>query len=260
MLKEIHDVYKPQNLFLSAFVRVQNDVVKVAYDLENIAKYVNAVLMMTFDLAGPWDGKVGFHAPLRGAGDNNIESRVNYFMSLGVPADKIVLGIPFFGRTFTTNDSGNIGDETINNSGFPGPFFNENGFLGYNEMCSMRRDNNWDISFDKESSQAIGKFKKNELTNVVTFDSPRSVANKVKFLMEKNLAGVWTWFVDSDDFRRRCEEDSTTFADFENVMPPLRKEQDFPLLRTLNEAMELLTPKKPDDDDETVSVAHFNEN
>lgn len=248
LLKEIRDVYKPQNLYLSSFIRTQNAVVENAYDLKNIAKYVDAILMMTFDLTGPWDDKVGFHAPLRGNGEKNIESRVRYFMDQGVPADKIVLGIPFFGRTFVTENDGNVGDRTINNHGFAGPFFREDGFLGYNEICSMRRDKQWDISFDPESSQAIGKFKHNGLTNVATFDSPRSVANKVKFLMEKNLAGVWTWFVDSDDFRRRCEVDTTAFSDYQNVSVPIRKEQDFPLLRTVNDAMELLTPQKAADD------------
>jgi len=59
--------------------------------------------------------------------------------------------------------------------------------------------------------------------------------------MENNLAGVWTWFVDSDDYRGYCKPDAKTFADFPNTQPPQRQELDYPLLRTINEAMELLS-------------------
>jgi len=59
--------------------------------------------------------------------------------------------------------------------------------------------------------------------------------------MDKNLAGVWTWFVDSDDFRGYCKPDTKTFADFPNTQAPVREELDYPLLRTINEAMELLS-------------------
>lgn len=243
LLKEIHDAFQPDKLFLSAMVRTRIKEVEKGYDLPNIAKYVDAVLMFTFDYAGYWDNKVGFHAPIRGQGENNIENRVQYFIDNGVPARKIVLGIPFFGRTFVSEFDGNVGDHTFD--GFPGPFFREKGFLGYNELCKLRKDQQWNISFNTTASQAIGKYKVNGNTQVVTFDSPRSVANKVKYLSENNLAGVWTWFVDSDDFRRKCEVDLTTFDDFPADLQPNapRKERDFPLLRTINQAIELMASK-----------------
>lgn len=240
LLEDIQNVFKPQNLYLSTMTRTQSDVVATGYDLRNIARIVDAILMFTYDYTGPWDNKVGFPAPLRGDGENNIESRVNYFLSQGVPAEKLILGIPFYGRTFITDNEGNIGDVTKDNSGFPGPYFRENAFLGYNEICRLQQIHTWDVSFDLRASQAIGKFKEDGVTKVTTFDTPRSVANKVKFMMEKNLGGVWNWFVDSDDFRGNCKADLTTFADFSQAVKEPRKEHDYPLLRTINEALQLL--------------------
>lgn len=196
LLKEISDVYKPQNLYLSAFIRPQKTIVEKAYDLRNIAKFVDAVLMMTFDMTGPWNQQVGFPASIKGAGEDNVESRVKYFKDLGVPSDKIFIGIPFFGRSFIASNDGNIGDVS-KDTGFPGPFFKENGFIGYNEICRMRKEQEWEVKYDPIASQSIGKFKKNGLTHVVTFESPRAVANKVKYATENNLGGVWTWFADS---------------------------------------------------------------
>jgi hypothetical protein len=66
--------------------------------------------------------------------------------------------------------------------------------------------------------------------------------------MEKNLGGVWTWLVDSDDFRGECKFDPTAFADYPKSVFQVNKattlERDFPLLRTINRAMEMLSNKR----------------
>lgn len=238
LLQELRNVFNPQQLYLSAFLRVQTDVVRKAYDLQKIGKIVDAILMMTYDMSGPWDRVIKFPAALSGDDENNLNSRVNYFIAQGAPAEKLILGLPFFGRTFTTNSDGNI-DDSSNDVGFSGPFFKENSFLGYNEFCFMK-NRDWSVRFDSTASQAIGKFQSNGVNNVVLFDTPRSVANKVKFANGKNLGGVWIWFVDSDDFRGDCEPDSTTFADYNQITRAPRTERDYPLLRTINEAFEIL--------------------
>lgn len=198
LLKEVYDVFKPQNFFISAFLRTQSNVVEKAYDVRNIAKFVDAIAMMTFDYGGPWNKKVEFSAPLKGNDENDVESRVNNFIQMGVPAEKIILGIPFYGRTFITDSgsTGNIGDKAKDH-GFQGPFVKEDGFLGYNEFCRLQKKHEWSVSFDTKSSQAIGRFYKDGLSHVVTIDSPRSVAKKVKFAVKKNLGGVWVFFVDT---------------------------------------------------------------
>lgn len=250
LLQDIRNVFNPQKLFLSALVRVQTDVVKSAYDVRNIGKIVDAMLILTFDMAGPWNRIIDFPAAINGNNEDNLQSRVDYLISQGAPAKKLILGIPFYGRTFQTNSEGSIGDATSSDVGFAGPFFHENSFLGYNEMCSMK-NNDWTVRFDPIASQAIGKFKSNGITNVVTYDSPRSVANKVKFLSEKQLGGVWTWFVDSDDFHGDCEPDATTFVDYPGVTVAPRTERDYPLLRTINEAFEIL---KTNDDVDMIDL------
>lgn len=239
LLQEIKTFYKPRNLFLSAMVRPQNYVVDSSYDLPNIAMHVDAIMIMTFDMTGPWNEKVGYASAVRANGDDSVENRVNYFLSLGVPANKLIVGIPFHGRTFVTENDGDIGDKA-RNYGFAGPFFSESGFLGYNEFCSMNKNNKFDITYDTETSQAIGKFTQDGLTNVVTFDSARGVANKAKLIIDQKLGGAWVWFVDADDWRGDCPMDSTTFADFPNPIGVPRRERDYPLLRTVNEAFKML--------------------
>ena len=253
LLKELKEVYKPHKLYLSAFLRTQSDVVEKAYDVPNIARFVDAVLLMTFDYVAFWDRKVGFPAALHGSGEGTVESRVNYFKNQGVPVDKIILGIPFFGRSFVTNNDGGIGAPAFD--GFPGPFVKDNGFLGYNEICHLRKDQAWDISFDSEVSQAIGKFNSDGTNKIVVFESPRSVANKVQFAVENNLGGVWAWFVDTDDFRGDCPVDTTAFSDFDHA-PPQTLERDYPLLRTINHALRAQVQPQEYDLDVRVSRRH----
>lgn len=161
---------------------------------------------------------------------------------------KIVLGIPFYGRTFVTTNEGNLGDVS-DDQGFKGPFTRENGFLGYNEICALLSNQSlgWTKSFDEGTNQAIIRLHdeaKGE-TKVVTYDDSRAIANKMRFAAEKSLGGVMVWSVDTDDFLGECQVDSSvteTFIDFGKtpgveLSIPKRISGNYPLLRTINEGL-----------------------
>lgn len=99
----------------------------------------------------------------------------------------------------------------------------------------------WKEQWDTTANQMIGRFEENNRKYVITYDTPRSVANKIKFAKEKSLGGVWVWFVSTDDFQGECPDDVTTFADYPYAIRAPRKERKFPLLRTVNEAMNILS-------------------
>lgn len=63
---------------------------------------------------------------------------INYWISKGAPKSKILLGIPFFGRSFTLvkNDQFRLGAST-SSKGRPGPFIEEAGSLAYHEVNIM---------------------------------------------------------------------------------------------------------------------------
>lgn len=82
---------------------------------------------------GAWDKKIGLNAPIENDNVLNVKYSIDYFLKLGAPAHKLMMGLPFYGRTFITSKEGNIGDES-DDQGFQGPFTRENGFMGYNEV------------------------------------------------------------------------------------------------------------------------------
>jgi chitinase len=63
---------------------------------------------------------------------------VKYLLKSGASPDKLVLGVPFFGLTFTLADRNlhEIGSPS-NGTGLQGPYTRQNGFLGYNEVCRV---------------------------------------------------------------------------------------------------------------------------
>lgn len=64
---------------------------------------------------------------------------LTYLLNKGTPSNKMVLGLPMYGRTFILANKLNsskespIGQTSISD-GFKGPYTGENGFMGYNEV------------------------------------------------------------------------------------------------------------------------------
>jgi len=96
---------------------------------------------MCYDYHGSWDKRTYHNAPLRSEiGNLSIEFSVDYYLSQGVSPNKLVLGLPLYGRTFLLNDSAVSGSGLLKDAqdkGFQGPYTKEDGFLGYNEVCEI---------------------------------------------------------------------------------------------------------------------------
>lgn len=72
-------------------------------EMAQVQRYVDAVNLMTYDYYGPAsDARTGNHSPLMTDPNDpkqvSADASVQAFEKAGVPADKILLGIPFYGR------------------------------------------------------------------------------------------------------------------------------------------------------------------
>lgn len=177
------------------------------------------------------------------------EYSIDYLLKLGAPPEKIAMGVPFYGRAFKTSFEGNIDDEADSTS-FQGPYTRELGFLGYNEICELLSNSSsgWNTMWDPETSQVLSRSEKNTTTGLVKvlcYDNARSIANKVKFAMERKLAGIMAWSIDTDDFRGNCLPEKDTYEDYRYLksanieLPSPNVNRTYPLLRTINSAISL---------------------
>ena len=104
---------------------------------------------------------------------------MNVWRSKGVPANKLVMGIPFYGRSFVLNDAANYlpgNTATSKKEGFSGPYTQENGFLAYFEICTMAKEGSWITSQDDDGNVYMRNGNK-----WVGFDTPGAVERKVRY-------------------------------------------------------------------------------
>jgi chitinase len=232
LVKELRAAFDKYNLLLTAAFGAGKDTIDVAYDVKGLSAYLDFIHMMCYDYHGAWDQKTGANAPLRSSDVLNVEFSINYMLKLGASPKKLVMGVPLYGRTFLLNeaydpDSGRkpkLG-AVAKNIGFQGPFTRENGFMGYNEICMEVKNNSqlWHKFWDAESSTPYAV----SGNKMITYDDARSIKEKVRFAMQKDLAGIMVWSVDTDDFYGDCADVGDN-GSFEN----------FPLMRAINAAIE----------------------
>uniref|UniRef100_A0A182IVU9 chitinase n=1 Tax=Anopheles atroparvus TaxID=41427 RepID=A0A182IVU9_ANOAO len=165
--------------------------------------------VMVYDMHGAWDDYCGINAPLyRGSADTtdvqlqlNVNASVHYWLAQGAPAEKLVLGIPLYGRSFTLANAANsqIGAATIG-GGTAGPYTQQAGVLGYNEFCEKLQTEAWDLRWSDEQ-QVPYAVRNNQWLG---YDDLRSIQLKVKYLLDLGLGGAMVWSLETDDFLGFC--------------------------------------------------------
>ncbi|KAL8923602.1 MAG: hypothetical protein Q9208_004549 [Pyrenodesmia sp. 3 TL-2023] len=152
-------------------------------DLAKAASHMDFINLMSYDFAGPWTKMSGYHAQLHTPPNSSADmqtsgrSAVQYMRSKGVPAGKIVLGIPAYGHSF-------VGASHINQK-----FHASGGNEGTFEYSQLPRPGTHEV-VDENAGAAYclggdGGF--------VSYDNPTTVQMKARFAKQQNLAGLFYW-------------------------------------------------------------------
>lgn len=67
-----------------------------------VAETVDHIFLMAYDMNGPWDARTGFNAPLYTASGSraSVDGGISAWLARGVPAEKLVLGMPLYGYLY----------------------------------------------------------------------------------------------------------------------------------------------------------------
>jgi chitinase len=155
-------------------------------DFEGLHPFFDYVGFMTYDYHGPWSGHSGHNAPLYSCdGDacGSVDRTFHYALGRGVPPEKLLLGVPFYGRTFDCRGL----YQAFQTSG-------ECTFAGAVEAWY----DGWSYQWDDCAKVPV-------LLNpggpgIICFDDPVSVAWKCAYVLDRQAGGVIVWELSQDGF------------------------------------------------------------
>ena len=153
--------------------------------------------------------------------------RVRHWLDQGCPPEKLVLGIPTYGRSFAlASDSIAVGSPA-SGPGTKGPFTNEPGFLAYYEICKQVNTNTLIPVTDPTGKMGPVAHGRGQW---VGYDDPAMAAVKANYVLEMGLGGAMFWDLPSDDFNNRQNIVSLLFIVHPGVAEaPTRSSEEFQL-------------------------------
>ncbi|XP_029168632.1 probable chitinase 10 [Nylanderia fulva] len=207
LVKELSDEFKPRGLLLSAAVSPSKRVIDAGYDVPVLSKYLDWISVMTYDFHGQWDKKTGHVAPLYGLPNDweptfNANYSIHYWMEKGADPQKLIMGAPLYGQSFSLAERNVHGlDAPTYGGGEAGEATRARGFLSYYEICERTLKKGWTVVQDKERRIGPYAYKGDQW---VSFDDAQQIKLKAELIKKLGLAGGMVWALDLDDFKNRC--------------------------------------------------------
>lgn len=208
-VKELREAFRPKGYLLSAAVSPSKKVIDLGYDVPSIARDLDWIAVMSYDYHGQWDKKTGHVSPMYDYPEAdydyfNTDFTMRYWMELGAPAEKLIMGMPMYGQAFTVKGN-TFGINSPAVGGRKGPFTRQGGFLAYYEICDSIQKGGWTVVNDPNNN--IGPYAYNEAEKQwVSYDDVKMIKQKSEYIRKMGLGGGMVWALDLDDFRNVCGE------------------------------------------------------
>jgi chitinase len=153
-------------------------------DFATLAPLVDQIGVMNYDYTGPWSHTTGFLAPLFAERSGSIERSMTAYLAAGVPAQKLLMGVPFYGYSWTavvqTND---------------GLFQNGQSVRGDQPYHYIRTLSASFQQYRDPRSHAPWLF---DGTTFWTYEDPTSVRYKASYAVHEHIGGVMVWELSED--------------------------------------------------------------
>ncbi|KAK3352841.1 glycoside hydrolase superfamily [Lasiosphaeria hispida] len=146
--------------------------------------------LMAYDYAGSWDATAGHQANLfplgTGATPYSTDRAVSDYIAAGVPASKIVLGMPIYGRSFANTDGTGKPSTGVGGGTW------ENGVYDYKVLPRPGAQ-----VFTDEKAGATYSYDP-ATKELVSFDTAELIGKKVSWLKQRGLGGSMFWEASAD--------------------------------------------------------------
>ncbi len=183
---------------LSAALNPDADRIDAGYDLSALANVLDYFNLMTYDFHGSWEatGPTDFHANLytdvSRPSYNSMDASVKRFLAAGVPASKIVVGVPFYGHGWTGVDSANNGLYQ------PATGVLNDDDLMYSNIKAKYAGNSAYKLYRSDAAHAPWLYSASDKT-FIAYDDPQTAKEKGQYAADNHLAGAMFWELTQDD-------------------------------------------------------------
>ncbi|MEN8116248.1 MAG: glycoside hydrolase family 18 protein [Bacteroidota bacterium] len=167
-------------------------------ELGELHKYIDFLNIMTYDFYNGWHNVTGHHSNYLssaqpGLDKNSVVNAVDMHINAGFPADKINLGIPFYGRIWkgVKTESDKVLFQEAETVGMG---------IDYINFCQNINTNGFTRYWD-ESAKAPYLWNQEEKI-FISYEDEESIQYKIGYLKKKGLAGVMFWEYSADHEKR----------------------------------------------------------
>ncbi|KAJ3015195.1 UNVERIFIED_CONTAM: hypothetical protein HDU68_012839 [Siphonaria sp. JEL0065] len=167
-------------------------------DIKTICSQLDFINIMTYDIHGEWDSNTNHQAPLydntpsklkptNGVPVTSVDVAVNYWIKNGCPANKVVVGVPFYAHAWKAADGGSHG---LFQPGTASPVTKLNYVdLAADSYIVNYYDDKAKASYGYSSAQGI----------FYSYDTSKAISAKVDYASKKGLGGFMVWPIAGDD-------------------------------------------------------------
>lgn len=147
--------------------------------------------LMTYDYHGGWENTTGHLAAI-----SDARTTVEAYLAAGVPASKLLLGLPSYGRAWKNVLPPGMGRAA---NGLPQGTF-EAGVFDYKDLVSKLRSSPavWIRQWDEAAQAAWISAPSLQGGVVVSYEDAQSLQVKLQYLSSQGLAGAMIWDLSSD--------------------------------------------------------------
>jgi len=209
--QHLDNKYQSTTLSIDVYASASSDN-KGLWDLPELAKYVDYIVVMAYDFHQRSSGQAGPVAPLFSE-DQKWGSDINAHLKLfldQVPREKILLGIPFYGYGWQT-DASTARANTYENSGFTVSYKKAKELLNLSRGGTSE-DNTWvGVSqirqgFDEDALSPYITYQQDDHLYTIYYENPQSIAYKLEYARQLDLAGIAIWALGYEDQERELWE------------------------------------------------------
>ena len=168
-------------------------------ELGQVHRYLDWINLMTYDFAGQWSARTAFNAPLYPADEAgqgpSADTSVRVYLDAGVPREKLLLGVPFYGRAWAGVKDVDHGLGQPHSGKPPRP----PGGAGYsyrNIASGILGESAGRFWHERAKVPWLFDAKAGVM---VSYDDPESIRAKARYAREQKLGGVMVWELSEDD-------------------------------------------------------------